>query len=161
MIKPSPCLKVHNSLIGDWQDGFGKWLLRNKIRICGLGTRVANWHVWGLELRLQSLATKILALTVELIISLLKERGKKRKSFCVVWHGIVIFKNEESWIWHRRVKYSSMIKKNKRTRFKSLFQYFLWPWPSNLISVPPFWHQKNGIMMISKWNHLLVVLGTW
>ena len=77
MIKPNPCLKVRNSLIGDWQDGFGKWLLRNKIRICGLGTHVANWHVWGLELRLRSLATKILALTVELIISLLKERGKK------------------------------------------------------------------------------------
>ena len=81
MIKPSPCLKVHNTLIGDLQGGFGKWLLRNKSRICGPGTRFANWHVWRLELRLGSLATKILALTIELIISLLKERGKKEKAF--------------------------------------------------------------------------------
>lgn len=74
----------------------GSGCLETKLEFVALQGHVANWHVWGLELRLGSLATKILALTVELIISLLKERGKKRKSFCVVWHGIVIFKNKES-----------------------------------------------------------------
>ena len=44
-------------------------VLGNKFTICGRGTSVANWHIWGLELRLGSLAIKILALTIELIIS--------------------------------------------------------------------------------------------